>query len=757
MASPVDTFVRPQEPSRDTNLQDLARSLSGLGGQLAGMVGKRDAQAEEDDKIRGEAAFWQSNGTGAAEAVAKGIIPAQASPAYMRAYKRLEGEVAGGQLEQKFSAAYDTWEGKSSTDPKAYDAFVGGFIKDNITTDDPDVLRGLLPKVQLISHNYLQRHIGDASKATQSGFTTALSARGEQAIDDANTAGLASKQGTDYAGVFGKLEAIRAEGLKVGANREQVDQKLIDTVTTAAITKRDPKLLDFLDRKVPGQDYTWTNTPYGRDQRQKTIDTLESMGRKSIADDEKRNREEKAATKDDVTRRTIQAITESPNDPIPEDLLAAGEKVDPDFRVNAIRWRDTVGKGTQTSDPEDMLAITTDIINGGGLQRVQRGIRERVFKNPEDLTRAYKLAEGMKAEGPKLDEMLRVGTAKTIIDTLKKQTATEKDASKILFDDGSMSREGLQSTSDYKQALMEWLMENPGATSFAREKAAQEIGAKFLDRLSQPEGPMSTTYYDRQGLGSPNTFGASAPPKAGPTAPLSGLGGQTPARRPGPVFADPSIQMPSGLPGVEEDTPPPKPAEPAPRNMTSSPEGAATWYRSLPPETKAAMKKMAEKQGLTERHMSQILHQRALDAGVIISNTDPRPAQPPATPGKQSSMKAPDGTPIETASAQEGDRIARAFQEAIDPPPTPDAVRLIGEAFERAIAGKAKPQGGYASASLKDDPKAARILDFVAGPESGGNYNAYFGNGRSTKDLSAMTLDRKRCFQATALRAGMAG
>lgn len=76
VSSPVDTSVRPQEPSRDTNLQDLARSLSGFGGSLAGMVGKRDAHAEEDDNIRGEAAFWQSNGTGAAEAVAKGIIPA---------------------------------------------------------------------------------------------------------------------------------------------------------------------------------------------------------------------------------------------------------------------------------------------------------------------------------------------------------------------------------------------------------------------------------------------------------------------------------------------------------------------------------------------------------------------------------------------------------------------------------------------------------------------------------------------------------
>lgn len=46
-AAPVDSFVRAQEPSRDTSLQDLARSLSGLGGSLAGLVGQRDKEAEE--------------------------------------------------------------------------------------------------------------------------------------------------------------------------------------------------------------------------------------------------------------------------------------------------------------------------------------------------------------------------------------------------------------------------------------------------------------------------------------------------------------------------------------------------------------------------------------------------------------------------------------------------------------------------------------------------------------------------------------
>jgi hypothetical protein len=34
----------------------------------------------------------------------------------------------------RFAAAYDTWEGKNSADPKAYDGFVAKFMKDNIGT-----------------------------------------------------------------------------------------------------------------------------------------------------------------------------------------------------------------------------------------------------------------------------------------------------------------------------------------------------------------------------------------------------------------------------------------------------------------------------------------------------------------------------------------------------------------------------------------------------------------------------------------------
>ncbi|MGV2346143.1 MAG UNVERIFIED_CONTAM: TIGR02594 family protein [Methylobacterium ajmalii] len=62
--------------------------------------------------------------------------------------------------------------------------------------------------------------------------------------------------------------------------------------------------------------------------------------------------------------------------------------------------------------------------------------------------------------------------------------------------------------------------------------------------------------------------------------------------------------------------------------------------------------------------------------------------------------------------------------------------------FARALTSAEPTQGNYTLAVIKDNPKAARILDFVAGPESRGNYNAYFANAGSTEDLSKRTLDQ---------------
>ena len=57
------------------------------------------------------------------------------------------------------------------------------------------------------------------------------------------------------------------------------------------------------------------DTPYGREQRQKTVDTLEKIGRQSIADDEKKRKEEKVELRDTVTRDSIKWALDHPKEP----------------------------------------------------------------------------------------------------------------------------------------------------------------------------------------------------------------------------------------------------------------------------------------------------------------------------------------------------------------------------------------------------------------------------------------------------------
>lgn len=82
--------------------------------------------------------------------------------------------------------------------------------------------------------------------------------------------------------------------------------------------------------------------------------------------------------------------------------------------------------------------------------------------------------------------------------------------------------------------------------------------------------------------------------------------------------------------------------------------------------------------------------------------------------------------------------------------PETDANEKASEAFikEASDAIRAalrnptfKPKGNYALSTITNDPLANRLADFVAGPESNGNYNAVFGKANSTVDLSKFTVD----------------
>lgn len=772
-AAPTDTFVNAPQVVRDNSLSDLAQGLSKLDAGLGSFLQERKAKQDEEDKLQGEIAFHKNNREGYAEAVASGRIPAYASKSFVESYKRTQGSVAGYDLEQRFQAAYDGWDGKGDPDPAKFDAFLGGFLKENIKTEDPDVLRGLVPRLRALTENAVSKSSSDRHKALVNGNALATGAQANIAVDEAHARGLAQKKGTDYNALFGNIEATRAEKIAAGANPADIDNLFIDALTAKAIEKRDPKLLDFLERKVPGKDYTWAQTPYGQVQKGKTIEALESLGRKGIAEEEKRRKELESKERDDTTRLAIESLAANPDAPFPEQLMERGTKVEPEFRTKVNSWRDNIRKNQGSSSPEALKELTWELMQSGGRNTdaiLRRGMETGILANKEDLTSAYKLAEDMKKAGAKVEEMRKSSAAGTIRSTIKQRTLSSDDLANPFAPEG-LSDQGLAATYDFDHMLFDWAAKNPNASPAEQEEAVAKIGSMILGRVGRADGGTGAATYSRDGLSNQNSYqGPNGQPVQGPKQPAA----PTPTAPPAPAPAQP--QAPAQGPSTQqierlrsdaayyEKTNPEAARQfraqadqleaaqraPQPQAPAASPAEIKAWFDTLPPATQ---KFATDRAFQTGKPISEIVGEAYLK-----QRQQTRPSEPPAPaqPQRQGAV-APEGATTQPASilsevgAQLDAALANFDEEA---PANQEIIRQVGGLIERAFGDGQGNTGSYTLAALKDDPKAAKLLDFIAGPESGGNYNAWFAKAKSTEDLSKYTVDGILARQQAERRAG---
>jgi hypothetical protein len=504
-AEAIDTFVRAPEPPKDDTLSELARGLSVLDRNLAGFVEKRNAEGREEDAIKGEAEFHRNNSVGYAEAVSKGLIPAFASKAFVSGWKQSEGRTAGINLGHRFNDAYDKWEGKTSDDPEALPKFLGGFLQENIKTQDPEVLRGLLPQVQKLTRRANARNIQDRHDATMARSVNAHSALADNTIDEVARAGKAAENGPDYPRMFDAITTVRETAIQSGMPAERIDPKIIDVVAAKAIELREPRILDYLNQNVPGTQHSWGDTPYGRSVKAQTIDTLETMGRKAIAEEARLQKEADRKGKDDVTARTVEAIIANPGGPLPEKLLAEGQRYDPEFKLNAMKWQESVYRNKGAADPQALTDIFSRIINGEGMRAVRWGMENGHLANREDLTAAFKLVQDMDNNGQLVDTALKGGTAQAILGSIKQRTLSSDDATALFAPDG-LSDAGLAASYDFKRAVLDWVSRNPKADAREQEAVIAEIGAGILRRIGRADDGFGKETYSREGLGAANPF-----------------------------------------------------------------------------------------------------------------------------------------------------------------------------------------------------------------------------------------------------------
>lgn len=489
VAAPVDTFVQPAR----SRLLDVAESLAPLDRGLQEWSEARAKKQGEEEDIRSEAAFYSGSEPELAEGIRTGRIPPQYSPRFVRGFKNAQGNVAGGELRQKFNAAFDAWEGKNSDDPEAYDAFLQDFLKSNMGTEDPDILRGLLPSIREIQQNGRSRYIEYRAEQTYNGSLQANVASANQAIDDADDAGLASEKGTDYNAVFTSINKRREAFVAAGGKPEDFDKTMADALSLKVIEKQDPGLLKWFDTKVPGEDYTYADTPYGAKLKLATIENLEVIARRKEVDEAQENAKKDKAAEETATRSALEFILADPTAPLPEGLIEQGTRAIPDFRAKVAQWQKNFND--VPTDARIISAVTSDILNGGGEKAVIKAFEQGALTRREDVASLLALAKSVTDNKDRVTEALGSTEYKQIADTLRTRTIAKNDFGDPL---PGMSNEGLEADFDLKRRVSEWIIKNPDASLQERSEYIAKVGQQLLGSLTTPEDEMfEAATYDR--------------------------------------------------------------------------------------------------------------------------------------------------------------------------------------------------------------------------------------------------------------------
>lgn len=483
VAQPVNTYVRPADPA-PSPLHDLAEGLAQFDRGLQGFMAKRQEKQTDADKIRAEAAFNQNNAMGWAEAVRSGKVPANASPTFMRSYKAAQGNLAGVQLREKFNSAYLTWEGRNSNDPAAFQQFLGDFIKNNVQTDDVDVLRGLNPHIERLwadGHGVFSQEssksVYDGSVATRAGIVS-------KTVDAASEQGVLSGKGTNYDALWSDMMEQRKEALASGIRKEDYDKELVATIAAKAVEHQDPYLLDLLDKVAEGDEVALKDFPDFRTMRDDAIGKLSGIARQQFADEEKKQAKADKKREEEITAGAVRVLAQDPTQEIPEDILKEWEKYDPLARKKVAEIRKTLADDDNFESPDEILRIQRDIADGVvGRSDVLKMIEEGKIKNPSTFTSLMDRIE-------KVQKNKRDGTGILTLQTTKRYSRViserlkPKGVSADLLGNYALTSEGLEATNDFETMLMEWDDKNPEATQFDREKFIREAGEMVLGRIN---------------------------------------------------------------------------------------------------------------------------------------------------------------------------------------------------------------------------------------------------------------------------------
>lgn len=486
VATPVDTFVQ----AGPSPLRAVADAFASGDQSLQKFLSIRDKKTEEDQRLKGRAAFYKEGSKEFADLVNSGEIPAHYSPFYVRGFKEAQGSAAGERIRANFGAAWDAWAGKNSDDPAAFDSFLQEFFKANIDTEDPDVLRGLLPSIEALQANATTQWNAYRHDQTVNGSLTAHGAVVSSTVSNGIDAGLVSDEGADYEAIFSNVNGIVAQQLSTGDPGGKAVNTFIDVMSAKIAETGDAKLLEWFDTTVPGKDYTYGDTPYGVEVKNRTVEALEVEARRQAAGLTAAEKAEQKRLKDEAQTAIIQGIIDDPNAPLDEAMLRQAElNGDPLARVHARQWRDTLMQ-QDPSNPREISEFYDTIIRGDMTPRValMDGLNAGIFKTPEDIRAAVSFVQSYEGSQDAIERALGGSVARDVLGSIKVRTLAKDE---LMNPVTGWSDEGFEAATDFRHMVTDWVLQHPNATRYEINEQVAKFGKQITDRIQAPEDPIS--------------------------------------------------------------------------------------------------------------------------------------------------------------------------------------------------------------------------------------------------------------------------
>lgn len=524
-AAPVNTYVQPATPA-PSSLHGLAQALSGFSQDLGGFMKQQQAKQDARDKTLGEAAAMKANGVGYAEGVPQGLIPSYASPVFVQSYKQAQGAILGKRLAAGALDAYQTWDGRNSQDPSNMDTFVGNYVKQNLNTNDPDVLAGALPYVHSTTDALYSANEKDRSQQLYQNSVNTHIASSSMNIDNEQDLSLTQGRTPNYDGLWQQMLQDRQQALNSGIRADDYDKSMVAMIQSKALEYMDPALLGLLKNKVPGQPYAYGDTVDGQKVLNDTLTTMES--RQAAVERVKAEAQAKQDKQDleALTGKVIGQLSKDPSAPIDPALIQQGVQLgDGAFAVHAKEWAKTLASPVpEVEDPASITELQRQVINGAPLSAITDEIG-RDIHDPKTLAGLVGLHNTMMTKGT--DAVLQNPTVKRSLAYLGQSFPSKDDTGTIIV--GSASPDSIQAQNDFIIGMAEWYREHPeadyGAIATFATKLLSDFEVTIPDISARGEAhyvrPEAVTR-DMQGSGAqPNGVDPQGQPQAVPKPALT--------------------------------------------------------------------------------------------------------------------------------------------------------------------------------------------------------------------------------------------